>query len=71
MLGPGYRELRLDSPGLSHESLGYIACHHNDPCDQDLDMTVNFPAGGTYDVDYTIEPQNGSWPVSMVMYWYE
>jgi hypothetical protein len=50
---------------------GYIACHHNAPCDNDLDMTTEFPPGGTYDVDYDITPQNGSWPISMVMYWYE
>jgi hypothetical protein len=50
---------------------GYIACHHNAPCDNDLDMTTAFPPGGTYDVDYDVQPKNGSWPVSLVLYWYE
>ena len=26
---------------------------------------------GTYDVDYNVTPRNGSWPVSVVVYWYE
>lgn len=50
---------------------GYISCHDNAPCDQDLDMTSHFPPGGTYDVDYNITPLNGSWSVSLVAYWYE
>lgn len=50
---------------------GYIACHHNAPCDNDLDFTADLPAGGTYDIDYNVTPVNGSWPVSLVMYWYD
>jgi hypothetical protein len=50
---------------------GYMACHHNAPCDNDLDMTTAFSPGGTYDVDYDVTPMNGSWPVSLVLYWYE
>jgi hypothetical protein len=50
---------------------GYIACHHNAPCDQDLDMTFDIPPGGTYNFDYGITPKNGSWPISLVLYWYE
>ena len=50
---------------------GYIACHHNAPCDNDLDLTADLPAGGTYDIDYNVTPVNGSWPVSLVMFWYE
>ena len=34
-------------------------------------MLTAFPPGGTYDVDYDVQPQNGSWPVSLVLYWYE
>lgn len=34
-------------------------------------MTSEIPPGGSYDVDYGITPQNGSWPVSLVLYWYE
>lgn len=50
---------------------GYIACHHNEPCDNDIDLNGLLPPGGTYDIDYTVTPQNGSWPVSVVIYWYE
>jgi len=50
---------------------GYIACHHNAPCDNDIDVTGSLLPGGTYDMDYTITPKNGSWPVSVVVYWYE
>ena len=34
-------------------------------------MTFDIPPGGTYDFDYGITPQNGSWPISLVLYWYE
>ena len=50
---------------------GYVACHHNAPCDNDLDFTADLPPGGTYDIDYNVTPKNGSWPVSLVMFWYE
>jgi hypothetical protein len=50
---------------------GYIACHQNPPCDQDIDVTGALAPGGTYDVDYDVVPMNGSWPVSVVVYWYE
>ena len=50
---------------------GYIACHHNAPCDNDIDLTSQITPGGTYDFDYDITPRNGSWPVSVVLYWYE
>ncbi len=50
---------------------GYIACHHNAPCDNDIDVTGSLLPGGSYDLDYTITPQNGLWPVSVVVYWYE
>ena len=50
---------------------GYIACHHNAPCDNDIDVTGSLIPGGSYDIDYTITPKNGSWPVSVVVYWYE
>ncbi len=50
---------------------GYIACHHDAPCDNDLDMTPFLAPGGTYDVDYNVTPRNGSWSVSLVAYWYE
>ncbi|GAB4372560.1 MAG: hypothetical protein Kow0062_08990 [Acidobacteriota bacterium] len=49
---------------------GYIACHHDAPCDNDLDMTAFFPPG-THTVDYNVTPRNGSWGVSLVLYWYE
>ncbi|GEM_PF-1739409 len=50
---------------------GYIACHKDAPCDQDLDMTAELPPGGTYQIDYNVTPLNGSWSVSLVAYWYE
>jgi len=50
---------------------GYIACHHDAPCDNDLDMTPYLLPGGTYDIDYNVFPLNGSWSVSLVAYWYE
>lgn len=49
---------------------GYIACHQNPPCDQDLNMTSQLAAGGTYNIDYDVLVQRGSWSVSLVMYWY-
>ena len=50
---------------------GYIACHHDAPCDNDLDLTPHLLPGGTYDIDYNVFPLNGSWSVSLVAYWYE
>ena len=50
---------------------GYVACHHDAPCDQDLDMTSSLAPGGTYDVDYNVLVRTGSWSVSLVAYWYE
>ena len=50
---------------------GYIACHHNAPCDNDIDLTGQIPPGGTYDFDYVIVDPNGSWNVSVALYWYE
>ncbi len=50
---------------------GYIACHQNPPCDQDIDVTGDLLPGGVYDLDYIVTPQNGSWSVSVVLYWYE
>ncbi len=49
---------------------GYVACHHDAPCDQDLDMTLDLAPGGTYDVGYNVTPLNGSWSVALVAYWY-
>ena len=50
---------------------GYVACHHNDPCDNDLDFTADLPGGSSYLIDYNVTPKNGSWPISLVLYWYE
>lgn len=50
---------------------GYLACHKEPPCDQDLDMTGEFPPGGTYDVGYDVLVQRGSWSISLALYWYE
>lgn len=49
---------------------GYIACHQNAPCDQDLDMSTQLTPGGTYDLSYDVLVQRGSWQISLVAYWY-
>jgi len=49
---------------------GYVACTGNAPCDQDLDLTAQLPAGGTYTIDYDVLVQRGGWSVSLVLYWY-
>ncbi len=57
---------------------GYIACTNgaSPPCDQDIDVTSSFPAGGTYSVGYDVVLNNGqptttgSWPIGLVAYWY-
>lgn len=50
---------------------GYLACTSNAPgCDQDIDLTSQFPPGGTYNVGYDVLVQRGSWSVSLVLYWY-
>jgi hypothetical protein len=33
-------------------------------------MTSQLAAGGTYNIDYDVLVQRGSWSVSLVMYWY-
>ncbi len=48
---------------------GYIACHTNAPCDNDLDFSdILLP--GSFNMSYDVLVQNGSWPVSLVVYWY-
>ncbi|UCF66449.1 MAG: hypothetical protein JSV80_11700 [Acidobacteriota bacterium] len=49
---------------------GYIACHHDAPCDNDLPMTEYFGAG-SHTVDYNVLVISGSWSISLVLYWYE
>jgi len=49
---------------------GYIACHHDDPCDQDIDLTNKLTPGGTHNVTWEIPVRNGSWSKSMLVYWY-
>ncbi len=50
---------------------GTISCVGNAPCDQDMDVTTSFPAGGTYSVGYDVLVMRGSWGVSLVAYWYK
>ncbi len=50
---------------------GYIACHHNAPCDNDIDLTPWLTPGGTYDVQIMVPDINGSWANSLSIYWYE
>jgi len=49
---------------------GYLACPTTGACDQDLDMTSELLPGGTYNIDYDVLVQRGSWAVSLVLYWY-
>ncbi len=49
---------------------GKIACTSAAPCDQDLDMTSQLAPGGTYNLDYQVLVQRGSWLVSLALYWY-
>lgn len=49
---------------------GKIACTSAAPCDQDLDMTTQLAPGGTYNIDYQVLVQRGSWLVSLALYWY-
>lgn len=49
---------------------GYVACPTDGNCDQDIDMTSQFPPGGTYEIGYDVLVQRGSWGVSMALYWY-
>ncbi len=49
---------------------GYIACHHDPPCDQDVDLTNRLTAGATHDVTWEIPVRNGDWFKGMVVYWY-
>ncbi len=50
---------------------GYIACHKNPPCDQDINLTTFLPPGSTSDLSYDVLVQRGYWPISLVIYWYE
>ncbi|MDH3285084.1 MAG: peptide-N-glycosidase F-related protein, partial [Acidobacteriota bacterium] len=50
---------------------GYIACHGNDPCDQDIDLTHKLQPGGSHGVTWEIPINNGSWSKSLAVYWYE
>ena len=49
---------------------GYIACTSDGNCDQDIDLTSQFPPGGTYSIGYDVLVMRGSWGVSMALYWY-
>ncbi len=67
----GYPSCRFSRSGWCP---GYIACHENDPCDQDLDLTAQLQPGGTYDLLYNIQnitPGGANWIYSLVLYWYE
>jgi hypothetical protein len=64
----GYPSCTFDRAGWCP---GYVACHKDPPCDQDLDMTAHFPPGGTYDIGYDVLVKRGSWSISLALYWYE
>lgn len=49
---------------------GYIACHSNAPCDNDLNLTASFTPGQNADIGYDVEVMRGSWQISMALYWY-
>lgn len=65
----GYPSCTFDRSGWCP---GEIACHYNQDqgCNQDLDATGWLPPGGTYNVTYDIIGITGSWPKSLVAYWY-
>ena len=50
-----------------------MACHHNAPCDNDIDASQRMVPGGTYDVFFEVIDitPGASWAKSLVVYWYE
>ena len=52
---------------------GSIACHHNEPCDQDVDITSFFPTAGTYDLRFEVRNMTAgaAWANSVAVYWYD
>lgn len=52
---------------------GYLACHENEPCDQDFDATGWFTPGTTHDVNVNVRDMTpgAAWANSLVIYWYE
>ena len=52
---------------------GYIACHEDPPCDQDIPMTSAFTPGATHDFlfDVRLLTAGASWTNSVAIYWYE
>ena len=49
---------------------GYIACHTNPPCDQDVELTPFLTPGATHDVTWLVDYNAGSWAKTMTVYWY-
>lgn len=52
---------------------GRIACHENEPCDQDADATSWFTPGSSHDVymDVRLMTPGASWANSLALFWYE
>jgi hypothetical protein len=50
---------------------GYRACHHEDPCSNDIDFTASLTPGATHDVTWEIPVVAGSWTKSVLFYWYD
>jgi hypothetical protein len=52
---------------------GFIACHTNEPCDQDFPADAWFTPGTTHDVIMDVQSltPGASWANSLVVYWYE
>lgn len=52
---------------------GYISCHTDPPCDQDLDADAWFTLGATHDVNVNVlgMTPGASWANSLAIYWYE
>jgi hypothetical protein len=52
---------------------GLVACHQNEPCDQDLDATPWLAPGDTYDVHMDVRQMTpgASWANSLAVFWYE
>jgi hypothetical protein len=66
----GFPSCRFDRSGWCP---GNSACHDDQPCDQDIDVTAVLPAGETHDVLFHVEniaPGSAYWNYSLALYWY-
>ena len=52
---------------------GFLACHENEPCDQDFDATSWFVPGATHSIGVRVPDitPGAYWANSVAVYWYE